>query len=245
MSEHLQTGWGERAVGEVVAEDYRRASVFKAFGIDFCCGGGRTIRAACEEVGADYEALAEALAEAAHRIPDGAPDPASLELDGLIDHIVGVHHDYVRASVPVLREFSAKVARVHGQRDPQLHEIRDLVEELARELVQHMDEEEGVHFPRIAALSAARAHGVHGDVGVSTQPLEDDHDRAGELMRRVRSLSDGFTPPPDACATYRATYAKLEEFEADLHRHVHLENNVLFPRAAALEEARAHSGGAP
>jgi regulator of cell morphogenesis and NO signaling len=242
MSERLEWEWGERAVGDVVAEDYRRASVFKVFGIDFCCGGDRTVRAACEKVGADYEAVAQALSGVAAE-PEAEPDPGSLDLDELVDHIIDVHHAYVRASMPVLRDFSTKVARVHGGRHPELNEIRDLVGELATELMRHMDLEEAVLFPRIAALDTVDLDGVHGGVRDVTQPLEDDHDRAGELVRRLRSLSDGFTPPEDACATYRATYAKLAEFEEDLHRHVHLENNVLFPRAAAMEEALAHPSG--
>jgi len=228
--------WDERTVGEVVAEDYRRAAVFQRYGIDFCCGGGRTVRAACERAGAEYEALARALSAAAERdaAPEGSSDPRSWELGALADHIVREHHGYVREVLPVLRQFTAKVARVHGARHHELNEIRMLVDELALEMERHMEEEETILFPRIATLtSPANSEDLPGVI----VPLEDDHDRAGAAMARIRELSGGFRPPVDACTTYRATYAKLEEFEADLHRHVHLENNVLFPRARAAADA--------
>ncbi len=237
MGSELETGWSQRTVGDVVAEDYRRASVFKQFGIDFCCGGGRSVVAACEKAGADPVALAEALAEAG-RGRAASTDEGLLELDALVEHIVTRHHRYVRESTPVLHDFAAKVARVHGERHPELLEIRDLLGELLADLERHMAEEEESLFPRIAVLSrSAPAPSPGGDIQTATLPLEDDHARAGELMDRIRSLSGDFTPPADGCNTYRATYAKLEEFEEDLHRHVHLENNVLFPRAAEAEAA--------
>ena len=243
MTERLEEVWGARTVGDVVAEDYRRAAVFETHGIDFCCGGGRTVRAACEEAGADLDAVARALSEAAEReAAQGATEPASWKLDVLADHIVAVHHGYVRASVPVLREFSAKVARVHGDRHPELLEIQGLVGELSAELERHMEDEEEILFPRIAALKSANRDGARGEIRATTLALEDDHARAAELLGRIRALSGGFAAPADACTTYRATYAKLAEFERDLHRHVHLENNVLFPRAAAMEEALGSSG---
>ena len=240
MSDTTQV-WGERMVGDVVAEDYRRAAVFQRHGIDFCCGGSRSVRSACEEVGADYEAVASSLEKVG---ANGTPveDPGEWALDALADHIVERHHGYVRETLPVLRQFAGKVAKVHGGRHGELLEIRDLVEELAVEMERHMAEEETVLFPRIRVLVSGSDDGAGDDaadaVSGAVPPLEDDHDHAGALMARIRELSGGFQPPADACNTYRATYAKLEEFEADLHRHVHLENNVLFPRAVEAE-ARA------
>jgi regulator of cell morphogenesis and NO signaling len=239
MSGHLEGISSERRVGDVVAEDYRRAAVFKVFGIDFCCGGDETVSVACDKAEVDYADVAAALSEVGRE--RGAPDAASADLEELVTHVVEVHHGYVRASVPVLRAFTTKVARVHGDRDPELNEIRDLVEELATELVRHMDEEEEELFPGIVALKNAGPAATPDSVRSTTQPLEDDHDRAGTLMGRIRALSHGFRPPAGACATYRATYAKLAEFEDDLHRHVHLENHVLFPRAASFEEERSVS----
>ena len=238
----------ERSVGEVVAEDYARAAVFKRFGIDFCCGGNRSVGDACAAVGVEVADLESELGRGvAESRGGGGPfeDPRSWELDFLASYIAQVHHAYVRETLPVLVEFSTKIARVHGASRPELHEILALVKELAKELERHTDEEEEVLFPRIAALVAERkAAETGGTTGVtrvqdSIGHLEHDHDHAGELLRRIRRLSDDFTPPEMACSTYRATYAKLEEFEEDLHRHVHLENNILFPRAALLEEELA------
>lgn len=233
------TEWGERTVGEVVAEDYNRAAVLQRYGIDFCCGGGRSLRSACEKAGVEFGLVARELAEAQPRgsTEDQLPDARSWDLEELATHIVREHHAYVRETLPVLRHFTTKVARVHGATHGELEVIQELIGELGQEMERHMEEEETVLFPRIAALTSP-AGGV--DLGDVLMPLEDDHERAGALMTRIRKLSDGFRPPADACTTYRATYSKLEEFEADLHRHVHLENNVLFPRArAAAESARS------
>ena len=246
MAEDRVDGWADRTVGDVVAEDYGRAAVFRSFGIDFCCGGGRTVGAACDEAGVAYEAVARALSGASGAGEPGVPDPTSWELDLLAGYITGVHHGYVRATLPLLREFTSKVARVHGDRHPELQQIRELIGDLSVEMERHMAEEEEVLFPRIAALKSGAGPADAGrGVRAAVSPLEDDHARAGDLMLRIRRLSGGFTPPPDACTTYRAAFAKLEEFEADLHRHVHLENNVLFPRAAAAEAALMGAGSAP
>ena len=221
MGEQLQA----RSVGEVVAEDYTRAAVFQRYGIDFCCGGGRSVADACRKAGADLDEVLGALRESDERA-DPAPghDPRDWAPSFLADYIVTVHHGYVRQALPALRQFSDKVARVHGRRHPELVEVRTLVHELAEEMEEHMAEEEQGIFARLAEGGPATPE----DVG----SLEDDHEEAGELMRRIRALTDGFQPPADACSTYRATFAKLEEFEGDLHRHVHLENNILFPQIA-------------
>jgi regulator of cell morphogenesis and NO signaling len=228
----------ERTVGEVVSEDYRRAAVFQRYGIDFCCGGRQTLRAACEGAGVEYETVTRALREADARdaASDGLSDPRSWELSALAEHIVREHHGYVRDTLPVLRQFTTKVAHVHGARHDELLEVRALVGELALELERHMEEEETVLFPQVAALTSPSDT---ADLPDTLRSLEDDHELAGAHMARIRELTGGFRPPTDACATYRATYAKLEEFEADLHRHVHLENNILFPRARAAAGATA------
>lgn len=233
-----------RSVGEVVAENPARGAVFKRFGIDFCCGGGRSVEDACGKSGVKYDDLEEALRVAERATESALPDVREWPLDRLTDYIVRVHHRYVRESLPVLRAFSEKVARVHGEARPELVEIRERVAELDSEMAEHMIQEERVLFPRIDALqirAAAPGGGLPGaapiGVGQPITRMEDDHERAGNLMARIRELSDGFTPPPMACATYRSLFVKLAEFEEDLHWHVHLENNVLFPRAAALETA--------
>lgn len=241
------TGFRHRSVGEVVSEDYRRAATFKRHGIDFCCGGGQSVEDACERVGAPYEEVERQLRTApGPSAPVTHPDPRGWSADFLADYIVNVHYRYVRETLPVLRQFSEKVARVHGEAHPELVRIRGLVQELADELSEHMAQEETVLFPYIKGLSSQRwdpagdplpARPVLGDRGDILQAMEEDHDAAGALMRQIRGLSNGFTPPEGACRTYYATFATLEEFEEDLHRHVHLENNVLFPEAVSREES--------
>lgn len=246
--------WGDwlvRIVGDVVAEDYRLAAVFDEFGIDYCCGGRRTVAAACHEAGADPSSLSVALTAAAEAAGPGGPggpgvatsNPATWDLRTLAGYIVAVHHAYVRQSAPLLREITTKLATVHGERHPELHQIRDTMTELADELGQHMEEEEEVLFPRISELVGASATDAANLQGAVT-PLEDDHTRAGDLMRRIRELSDDYSPPADGCSTYATGFARLADFEADLHRHVHLENNVLFPRALELERSLASAAAA-
>lgn len=224
---------GRRMVGEVVAENYGRAVVFERYGIDFCCGGDRSVREASEAAGVAYEDLAQDLLDAP-LAGVGEADARSWALDELAAHIVAVHHHYVRESLPSLLAFSEKVARVHGDQHGELQEVRALVVELAAELSRHMEAEEGVLFPRVAELIAGEGSAA---VAAPLEALEADHEHAGGLMHRMRELSGGYATPDDACTTYRAFYAKLAEFEADLHLHVHLENNVLFPGIRALVEA--------
>lgn len=234
----------DRTVGELVAEDYTRAAAFAEAGIDFCCGGERTVAEACRETGTSPDRLVDALEalEDSGADPSG-PDPRSWTLGRLVGHIEDVHHAYVRRTLPVLGEWTDKIARVHGRAHPELLEVRSLVGELAPELVRHMKDEEEELFPLVASLEAGGRDDAAGlPVPESVvEALEDDHEHAGSLTRRIRELTDGYAPPPDACTTYSATFALLKEFEEDLHRHVHLENNVLFPRARALNARR---GGA-
>lgn len=224
-----------RTVGELVAENYARAATLSDARIDFCCGGARTLAAACHEAGVSTDAVVDALA-ALDEADAGSttPDLRTWSLDRVVEHIEEVHHAYLRRTLPVLGGWTDKIARVHGRAHPELLEVRTLLGELAGELTGHMKHEEEVVFPLLVALDAAAAQDA-----VSPPPapeslvdaLENEHEQAGSLTRRIRELTDGFSPPPDACNTYRAALALLEEFEADLHRHVHLENNVLFPRA--------------
>lgn len=231
----------ERTVGDVVKEDYSSAVVFKRFGIDFCCGGGRSIETACAKAGVEYEELERALRAAAGS-RNGEPDPTGWELDFLSDYIVNQHHSYVRENLPVLEQFTAKLARVHGERHPELKDIAALVTALSAEMEQHMFKEERILFPYIAVLVKAKKEGGnpgHPPFGTVRNPIramEHEHDHAGALMKQIRELSGDYVPPEDACTTYRVAYAKLEEFEQDLHRHVHLENNILFPGATEIEE---------
>lgn len=221
-----------RTVGDLVAEDARRGATFKRFDIDFCCGGQATLAEACRLSGADLATVAEAL-----RMPTGAaPQPrvAAWPPAFLADYIVAEHHAYVRENIPALRALTDKIARVHGAEHPKLIEVARLFDAVAADLEEHMEAEETVVFPRIAALGqAADGPPLRDLVG----DMEAEHDEAGRVLRDIRLLTDGYTAPADACASYRAALAGLEAFEDDLHRHVHLENHVLFPKALALEAA--------
>ena len=221
-----------RTVGEIVAEDYRRAPVLKRFGIDFCCGGGVSLERAAAKAGVPVEDVERALAEAS-----GESGPAGLRVEDwdpafLAQFIVNQHHGYVRRQAPALLAFTSKVARVHGGGHPETVQIADRFEGVLVDLAQHMAREETELFPAIAAGAPA------AELAPLIEEMEGDHEGAGALMREIRELSDDYTPPADACATYRAAYANLEAFEEDLHRHVHLENNVLFPKVRGKRGAQ-------
>lgn len=234
--------FAQQTVGDIVAEDYRRGAIFKQFGIDFCCGGGITVEKACRKKGVDIDELEEAIRNAGRRQNGAAGEDArSWSPDFLADYIVNVHHTYVRQNLPILLQFSQKVARVHGGGRPELIQVAQLTAGLADEMQAHLEAEEEELFPFVKALVAARK--TDGEAPKATQFVEEslsqreaEHEHAGAVMAQIRELTSDFTPPEGACNTYRALFAKLEEFEQDLHRHVHLENNVLFPRARKLKE---------
>ena len=216
-----------RTVGDLVAEDYARATTFQSFGIDFCCGGDRTLAQACDEAAVSPEAVLRAL-EGAKRGRAREQDVRTWDPAQLVGHIVDVHHGYVREIGPVLRDLVSTTTRVHGDDQPELEGVRGLVEDLLGELERHMEEEEREVFPLIAAASQG-ASSAHDDLSDALRTLRDDHEQTGMLLLQLRTLTDGYTAPDSACATYRAAYGLLEELDADIQRHVHLENNVLFP----------------
>ena len=222
-----------RPVGDIVSEDYRRAAALKRFGIDFCCGGKISLEAACQKNGVALQEVADALAASdAHGVAT-LPRVTAWAPSFLADYVVNEHHTYVRESIPVLRTFTQKVARVHGAGRPELVAIAQLFDAMATELTEHMAFEEEVVFPRIKSPVRAADEPTLRDLVCE---MEAEHEEAGSWMAEIRRLSDDFSPPEGACNTYRATFAKLEEFEEDLHRHVHIENHALFPKALAQAE---------
>jgi regulator of cell morphogenesis and NO signaling len=230
-------------IRDVVAGDFRTAAVFQKYGLDFCCGGERPIADAAIAKGVDPDAIVADL-EAIAATPAGAtPKFNTWPPDLLIDYIVANHHSYVRETMPVILLHVEKVARVHGMNHPETIEIAASFRKVAAELTQHMQKEEMVLFPYIKALHIARSAGAvapHAPFGTVANPIammELEHRNAGDEMATIRELSNGYTPPEDACTTYRVAFQELHAFELDLHQHVHLENNVLFPTALALESA--------
>jgi regulator of cell morphogenesis and NO signaling len=228
-------------VGELVAERPSRARVFEKFGIDYCCGGRKPLEQACRELRMDVQAVLDAL----RRNDDGrAPerDWAALGLGGLADHIEQAHHGYLRQELPRLDFLTGKVAAAHGQRHPELLRLRDVFAAFKAELLNHMQKEELVLFPLCRRLEAGELDAQAAGPGMRRpiDVLTHEHEDAGAALAEMRRLTGGFVPPADACNTYRALLDSLKELEADMHQHVHLENNVLFP--AALKAYAAQGG---
>jgi regulator of cell morphogenesis and NO signaling len=235
------TGTFNMMIGEIVAADYRAAAVFQRHGIDFCCHGARTLERGCREAGADTVQVMREIEAAKATPPGGVPTFNDWGLQTLAAYIVDNHHAYVREMLPLLTAHSRKIAGVHGNRHPELPRVAALVREVAGEMTSHMIKEEQILFPYIVKLAEAAAEGrpapsaPFGTVDNPIHMMEAEHERAGHAMLEIRELTDGFTPPADACATYAVCLQELAAFERDLHAHVHLENNILFPKASALE----------
>lgn len=227
----------QQTIGEIVAQDFRTAGVFKRFGIDFCCGGKRPLQEACEEKGIDTAAVEQALAMLQQQSSALQTSYQDWSADFLADYIVNRHHAYVRKAIPEITAFAEKVARVHGKRHPETLEIFYNWKALATELDSHLLKEENILFPYIKRLANNQENSTppFGTVENPIRMMESEHEDAGELMRNIRTLSSDFTPPEDACTTYRVLFSFLAEFETDLHEHIHLENNILFPKAVRLE----------
>lgn len=224
----------DQTLAEVMAADPSAARVLEAFGLDYCCGGSRALVQACDEAGVDPDLVVAALSE---HVPEPTPAWATLPPGLLADHIEATHHAYLHAELPRLHALAEKVADVHGVRHHELHDVLHSYAELRSELQPHLAKEERVVFPTIRQLAAAPAPGPipHTSIREPISVLLSDHDRAGELLERLRSLTGGFEVPDDGCASYRALYDGLAQLEADTHLHVHKENNVLFPAALALD----------
>jgi regulator of cell morphogenesis and NO signaling len=232
-----------KSVGELVKLDFRAADVFSSYGIDFCCGGKISVAEACVSSGCDEQKVISDLEALQHQAGSAAHDFDSWKIDFLSDYIINTHHQYVTKTIPQILPLAQKVAEVHGAHHSEVVVIYDLFQQLANELLMHMQKEEMVLFPYIKKLVAAESAGSCNDpscFGTIASPIsvmEQEHETAGIILKQLYRLSDGYSAPEDACNTYRVLYGKLKEFEDDLHRHIHLENNILFPKAIELEQA--------
>ena len=222
-------------VGDVVAQYPQTAAVFTRKGIDFCCRGGHALNHAADKAGISLEHLIESLDEAV-QTRETTENPANLPIPELIDHIVDTHHAYVLRQLPVLTAWLNKLVKVHGGRHPELVEIDEIFRTMAGNLVIHMRREEMLLFPGLKKAATAQGNGPK-DMDQLLQDLVDDHIHEGDRMARIRELTSDYTTPQDGCATYRAAFMALEEFEGDLHKHVHLENHVLFEQAKQLQSS--------
>lgn len=232
----------EETLGQIVATDLRKAQIFKKYGLDFCCGGKKTVKQACAEKGLDVTKIEQELQQA-DKIPLSRPLPyGDWSLDFLSDYIVNTHHSYVNKNLPDIKAYSEKVMKVHGAQHPELVRINQLVQEIYAELVAHMAKEEKVLFPYIKELVLANKntsplHAAHfGSVQTPINMMEMEHELVGKNLEEIRILSSNYLLPQDACASYSLLYRLLDEFEEDLHLHVHLENNILFPKALQTEK---------
>lgn len=230
-------------IGKIVAENYKAASVFKKYKIDFCCNGNRSIADASRKKQMDEDTLINELKEATGEKNQGEIDFKSFPLDLLVDYIEKTHHRYIDSKIPEITPYLDKIVSVHGDNHPELYEVERLFKESAGDLTAHLRKEELMLFPYIRQLVKEQISGEKkpvtkiGDAAEYIALMEDEHETEGERFRNISELTDDCTPPSDACNTYRVTLSLLQEFEEDLHRHIHLENNILFPKAIALTEA--------
>lgn len=226
---------GLETLGEIAAKDLRKAEVFKKLGLDFCCGGKKTLEEACLEKGLDVVRVKNELTQAETKAKEQY-DFTSWKPSFLADYIVTVHHTYVRENAPMLNDLSDKVATHHGHNIPYLVEVNKKVKEMTCELLTHMKKEEQILFPYIKSLEGKDST----EKGFTTVQdpiwvMERDHEVVGEIMRDIREITNDFTKPANACNSVGLLMHKLNEFETDLHMHIHLENNILFPKALEME----------
>jgi len=227
----------EVSVGGLVVERPERARVLERWRIDYCCGGKQSLQEACRALGVDMEAVVNDLLASDAQSPAEEISWADLSLTELAEHIVETHHAYLRAELPRLTELAETVVQAHGSRHPELRQVQGLYEGLRQELEAHMYKEEMVLFPLCKELETARTlPGFHcGSVNNPIRVMEMEHDRAGSALARIQELTGNYTTPEDGCNTYRVFMVSLAGLEADLHLHIHKENNILFPKALKIE----------
>ncbi|MEP7375233.1 MAG: iron-sulfur cluster repair di-iron protein [Chitinophagaceae bacterium] len=229
-----------KSLAQIVNEDHRAATVFEKYHLDFCCKGKRSLQQACAESQVPPDELIAAL-EATVR-PENYSVHLNynlLSLSQLTDYIVAAHHAYVKQEMPQILSYLQRVASKHGDRHPEMRKVAEIFEAVKEEMEQHMQKEELILFPRIKEVEKEGKELNEKKLTISyleapINMMEEEHDHAGTAMAEIRELTDNYNPPADACTTYKLSYAALEAFEKDLHQHVHLENNILFPNAISL-----------
>lgn len=235
----------EETIGQIVAKDIRKADVLKKYGIDFCCGGKKTVREVCAEKGIDANEVERELLKTTQNITIGNNlNYDEWNLDFLADYIVNTHHNFVRKYLPEIKGYAIKVAQVHGGRHEELIPIKSLVEEVHEELFEHMADEENNLFPVIKEIVKAKnANTPFQKEGKTFKEMvattEAEHDSVGRAMEEIRRLSDNYAIPDDACTSYKLLFKLLQDFESDLFVHIHLENNILFTKAIDIEKSFA------
>lgn len=231
---------GDKTIGEIVAADFRTATVFEKHGIDFCCGGMVTLAATCTKNGLDLAAITDELKAVEHEPTNRSQNYSSWALPFLADYIVNTHHAYLKENDEQIAAYARKIAAVHGVHHPEVIRISAIFDKIAADMTAHLKEEEEVFFPALKRVDAARISGntPNADdretIRLSLLTLHREHEEIGDAIHEIRHLAKGYKIPDDVCNTFTVTYQKLKEFEDDLHKHVHLENNILFPKASEL-----------
>ena len=231
------------SLSEIVIKYPHYANIFEKHRLDFCCGGKKTLSAACMEKGLAVSEVRKELEMASEQkaVPTSKIEFRNMELDLLIDYIESNHHAYVRNAMPVIQAHLKKVVNAHGKNHPEMKKISEHFEELSDEMTNHMKKEEQILFPYLRQLAASKKQNkalavpAFQTVRNPISAMESEHDRAGRIMASIGNMSNHYQPPEDACTTFRLCLAELDEFERDLHKHVHLENNILFPKATFME----------
>ncbi len=228
-------------VSDIVSENYHTVSLFNKYSIDFCCNGNRTLEVVCEEKDIDCSALIKALKEP-NTTEKNTINHQYWDLDFLSDYIYQKHHLYVEEKIPQIKKKLTKICEEYGERHPSLFEVKDLFIASAGELTMHMKKEELMLFPYIRKIAKAFKNGsrltlpVYGSVSNPISKMHIDHEEEGDRFRKIATLTNNYRPPKDTCSSYAVTFSQLKEFEEDLHKHIHLENNILFKRAIELEK---------
>ena len=234
----------EKTVRELALENPAATRVFEKLGIDYCCGGNKSLEQACRAANLSMDEVIDSLEMADHsaRAVQAVREWQMEPLSDLVSHITNTHHKFTREELARLAPLLDKVCSVHGTNHPELHRVRTSFQGLVQELTTHMMKEEKVLFPYIVRMEEAVIQKEpilpppFGSVQNPVSMMEHEHDSAGNALRAMREASSGYTTPPDACISYQTLYKALAEFETDLHQHIHLENNILFPRAIAIEK---------
>lgn len=224
----------KKPLGEIVTDDFRSAAIFKKTGLDFCCGGKKSLESACAEKKADPDNIINQLLELEMSGNDKGNNYKEWSPSFLSDYIVNSHHKYVLKTLPDLVFYTKKIREVHGERHKELNEVADLFSQINTELIQHLNNEEKVLFPAIKQVQENDSPAIKNLIRSEIERMSGEHEFAGNAMDRINELTSGYSVPSDSCNTYAVTMKLLEEFEDDLHTHVHLENNILYPAALKL-----------
>ena len=231
----------KKTLSEITIENYKYAEVFEKYGLDFCCNGNVNYSEACESKGIDETKLSVELKEA-RVLKDDNEKYENWKLDFLVDYIVNNHHRYIAKMIPKITEHLNKITAKHSDKHPELKDINESFSIVYKDLQHHMIKEEKILFPYIKQMvlvydgKAKNEAPYFGTVENPIRMMEDEHKNAGDLIKKIRELSNNYTVPSDGCTTFNLAMNELKDFEEDLHKHIHLENNILFPKSVALEK---------